>query len=54
VTDHEDDQTADDAHEPHAVHEDPRWVLFPLAVGLVIGIVLVVIFGLVPGAPAVT
>jgi hypothetical protein len=54
VTDHDHDLTADDAHEPHPVDEDPRWVLLPLIIGLVIGIALIAIFGLVPGAPAVT
>jgi hypothetical protein len=52
VNDHEDDQTAHDAHEAHGPAEDPRWVLLPLIIGLVIGIVVVAVFGLVPGAPA--
>jgi hypothetical protein len=50
---HEDDETAHDAHEAHGTPEDPRWVLLPLVVGLVIGIIVVAFLGLVPGAPAV-
>ena len=34
-------------HDEHDAHpaEDPKWVLVPLAVGIVIGIVLLVVFG---------
>lgn len=44
---------APDAHGGHGPADD-AWVLLPLAVGLAIGIVLVVIFGLASGAVPLT
>lgn len=38
----------DHDHDEHPV-EDPRWVLLPLAVGLVIGVVVLVLLGLGSG-----
>lgn len=47
ATDH-----AHDDHDDHGAHphEDPRWVLGPIAVGVVIGVVLVLVLGLESGA----
>ena len=44
MTDH-DDTYDEDAHADHA-SENPRWVLLPLVVGMVIGLVVVLAFGL--------
>lgn len=48
----ESDDHTDHGHDDHAdhPHEDPRWVLGPLLVGLVIGVVLVVVLGLAADA----
>jgi hypothetical protein len=43
----------DDGHADHPP-EDPRWVLAPLLVGFVIGIVALVVFGFGAQAPAVS
>jgi hypothetical protein len=40
-----DSQEEHDGFDGH-VAENPRWVLIPLLVGLVVGIILIVIFGL--------
>lgn len=47
-----DDHDAHDAHDDHDAHppEDPRWVLLPLAVGLVAGVIVLVLLGLSSGA----
>lgn len=42
-------------HDDHGHHddhpaEDPRWVLGPLAVGALVGVVLVIVLGLQAGA----
>jgi len=39
-----------DDHDDHGPAEDARWVLIPLLVGLVIGIILIAVFGLQSGA----
>jgi hypothetical protein len=44
-----DDHDHDDAHAEHASGGD-AWVLVPLGIGLVIGLVLAVYFGLGSGA----
>ncbi len=46
-------------HDPHDGHapdeiENPRWVLAPLLVGLVLGVVLLVILGIDGGVRAFT
>ena len=43
-----------DDHDDHGDHpqEDPRWVIGPIAVGLVLGAVLVAVLGLESGASA--
>ena len=41
---------AHDSHEPHPPAEDPRWVLIPLVVGLVIAVVILAVLGLDSGA----
>lgn len=45
-----------DDHEAHEAHGpvDDAWVLLPIAVGVVIGILLAVIFALQSAAPALT
>jgi hypothetical protein len=49
-----DDDFDEDAHAEHDDHghppEDPRWVLVPLAVAFVIGVVILVVLGLGSGA----
>lgn len=40
-----------DGHDDDHPHESARWVLGPLLVGLVIGIVLVAVLGLAADAP---
>jgi hypothetical protein len=58
VTDVHGDSYDEDAHADHEDDghghpvENPGWVLVPLVVGLVIGIVLVVVFGTESGAAA--
>ncbi len=39
----------DDGHDDHPV-DDPRWVLAPLAVGVLVGVILVIILGVQSGA----
>ncbi|MGI8757575.1 MAG: hypothetical protein ACR2MB_17310 [Acidimicrobiales bacterium] len=50
---HDDHGHGDDHHEAHGPADD-AWVLLPLVVGAVIGIVLAVIFALQSAAPALT
>ncbi len=49
-----DDETPDHAHghDDHGDHpvEDPKWVLAPLVVGLLIGLVAAIVLGLQSGA----
>lgn len=47
--DHGHDDHGHDDHGDHPV-EDPKWVLGPLALGLVVGLVLVIVLGLRSGA----
>jgi hypothetical protein len=51
---HDDHGHDDHGHDDHGDHptESPGWVLLPLLVGLVLGIVLIVVLGLQPDAPA--
>lgn len=42
----------DDGHDDHPA-DDPRWVLASLAVGLVVGVLLVAVLGLDPDAAPV-
>jgi hypothetical protein len=46
------DHGHDDGHDDHGDHSaaDPRWVLLALAVGAVVGVLLVVLLGLESGA----
>ena len=50
LPDHDDAHHGDADHDEDHPTDDPRWVLGPLAVGLVVGIVLVIILGLQAGA----
>ncbi|CAN5518196.1 MAG: hypothetical protein ACR2JF_06695 [Iamia sp.] len=48
--DHETPAAAEPGHQPDDAHgdhpmEDPKWVLAPLAVGALIGIILIVVLG---------
>ena len=44
---------ADDDHDDHGhPPEDPKWVLLPLAVGFVIGVIVLVVLGIDAGAAA--
>lgn len=55
---HEDDHGHDDhgyddhGHDDHGDHpaEDPKWVLAPILVGLLLGVVAVIVLGLQSGA----
>ena len=53
-----DPHDAHDSHDSHDSHDhgasDDSWVLLPLAVGLVIALVIVVIMGIDSGVPAFT
>lgn len=42
----------DHGHDDHGDHpvEDPRWVLAPIALGLVLGVIVVIVLGLNSGA----
>jgi hypothetical protein len=53
-SDHDDHDDHDHGHgsEDHGPPEDPRWVLLPLLVGLVIGIAVLVLLGLDSGVAA--
>lgn len=48
---HDDHAHDDHAHDDHGDHpvEDPRWVLAPVAVGLIIGIVVVIVLVTIGG-----
>lgn len=49
------DSAGHDTHGDHEEHpaEDPRWVVPPLLVGMVIGLVILVILGLSSGATSI-
>lgn len=49
---HDHDHAAHDDHADDHPAENPRWVLAPLAVGMVIGLVILVLLGLASGASA--
>lgn len=48
--DHDDHGTHDDHHDEDRPVDDPRWVLGPLAVGVLVGVILVIILGVQSGA----
>lgn len=51
-----DEHDGHDGRDGHAGQgiENPRWVLAPLVVGLVLGVILLVILGIDGGVPAFT